>query len=81
MSRRGDKLREHILEAAKDVFLEMGFERASMDVVCQPSGNLKAFSVRSFRKQGEAVPCSDRTRAGTDVQPLEDARRILGEAV
>jgi AcrR family transcriptional regulator len=33
MSRRGDKLREHILEVAKDVFLEMGFERASMDVV------------------------------------------------
>jgi AcrR family transcriptional regulator len=31
--RRGDKLREHILWIAKDVFLEMGFERASMDVV------------------------------------------------
>ena len=30
---RGDKLREHILWSAKDVFLEMGFERASMDVV------------------------------------------------
>jgi AcrR family transcriptional regulator len=33
MSRRGDKLHEHILWVAKDVFLEMGFERASMDVV------------------------------------------------
>jgi AcrR family transcriptional regulator len=33
MARRGDKLREHILWAAKDVFLEMGFERASMDAV------------------------------------------------
>lgn len=33
MSRRGDKLHEHILEVAKDVFLEMGFERASMDLV------------------------------------------------
>jgi len=33
MARRGDQLREHILFAAKDVFLEMGFERASMDVV------------------------------------------------
>jgi AcrR family transcriptional regulator len=32
-ARRGDKLREHILWMAKDVFLEMGFERASMDVV------------------------------------------------
>lgn len=33
MARRGDELREHILWAAKDVFLDMGFERASMDVV------------------------------------------------
>jgi AcrR family transcriptional regulator len=33
MARRGDELREHILWIAKDVFLEMGFERASMDVV------------------------------------------------
>jgi AcrR family transcriptional regulator len=32
-ARRGEKLREHILRAAKDVFLEMGFERASMDVL------------------------------------------------
>jgi AcrR family transcriptional regulator len=32
-ARRGNKLRDHILWAAKDVFLEMGFERASMDVV------------------------------------------------
>jgi len=33
MARRGDQLREHILWIAKDVFLELGFERASMDVV------------------------------------------------
>jgi AcrR family transcriptional regulator len=33
MARRGDVLREHILWAAKDVFLDMGFERASMDLV------------------------------------------------
>ncbi|SEP07571.1 TetR/AcrR family transcriptional regulator [Amycolatopsis saalfeldensis] len=33
MARRGDALREHILWAAKDVFIETGFERASMDVV------------------------------------------------
>lgn len=32
-ARRGEQLREHILWTAKDVFLEMGFERASMDVV------------------------------------------------
>src|SRR6195256_256157 len=33
MARRGDELRQHILWAAKDVFLEMGFERGAMDVV------------------------------------------------
>jgi AcrR family transcriptional regulator len=33
MTRRGEQLREHILWAAKDVFIEMGFERTSMDVV------------------------------------------------
>ena len=33
MARRGDQLREHILWSAKDVFLEAGFERASMDAV------------------------------------------------
>lgn len=33
MGLRGDQLREHILYAAKNVFLEMGFERASMDVI------------------------------------------------
>ncbi len=33
MARRGNDLREHILYAAKNVFLEMGFERASMDVI------------------------------------------------
>ncbi len=30
---RGDKLSDHILWIAKNVFLEMGFERASMDVI------------------------------------------------
>jgi AcrR family transcriptional regulator len=33
MARRGEALREHILRTAKDVFLETGFERASMDQI------------------------------------------------
>lgn len=33
MALRGDQLREHTLYVAKNVFLEMGFERASMDVI------------------------------------------------
>jgi len=35
MARRGDALREHILWVAKEVFLELGFERASMDEVAK----------------------------------------------
>jgi AcrR family transcriptional regulator len=41
MARRGDQLREHILRAAKDVFLEMGFERASMDVLAARAATSK----------------------------------------
>ena len=41
MARRGDELREHILWAAKDVFLEMGFERTSMDVVAARAATSK----------------------------------------
>jgi AcrR family transcriptional regulator len=41
MARRGDALREHILGTAKDVFLEMGFERASMDVVAARAATSK----------------------------------------
>ncbi len=33
MAKRGSELSEHILRAAKEVFLEVGFERASMDEV------------------------------------------------
>lgn len=35
MALRGDQLREHILWKAKEVFLDMGFERASMDSVAE----------------------------------------------
>jgi AcrR family transcriptional regulator len=41
MVRRGDELREHILWAAKDVFLELGFARASMDVVATRAATSK----------------------------------------
>jgi len=41
MARRGNELREHILLAAKDVFLEMGFERTSMDVVAARAATSK----------------------------------------
>ena len=38
---RGDKLREHILWLAKDVFLELGFARASMDVIAARAATSK----------------------------------------
>jgi AcrR family transcriptional regulator len=41
MARRGDELRQHILSTAKDVFLEMGFERASMDVLAARAATSK----------------------------------------
>ena len=41
MARRGDQLREHILRTAKDVFLEQGFERTSMDGVAARAATSK----------------------------------------
>ncbi|MBD0735811.1 TetR/AcrR family transcriptional regulator [Streptomyces sp. CBMA29] len=39
--RRGEELRRHILFMAKDVFLEAGYERASMDAVAARAGTSK----------------------------------------
>jgi AcrR family transcriptional regulator len=39
--RRGDELRRHILFVAKDVFLETGYERASMDTVAARANTSK----------------------------------------
>jgi AcrR family transcriptional regulator len=41
MARRGNDLRDHMLFAAKDVFLEAGFERASMDVIAARADTTK----------------------------------------
>ncbi|MFG1808079.1 TetR/AcrR family transcriptional regulator [Streptomyces sp. NPDC049040] len=41
MARRGDELRDHILRTAKDVFLETGFERASMDTLAARASTSK----------------------------------------
>ena len=39
--RAGAELRRHILFVAKDVFLEAGYERASMDTVAARAGTSK----------------------------------------
>jgi len=41
VARRGSELREHILSTAKDVFIEMGFERTSMDAVATRAATSK----------------------------------------
>ena len=41
MARRGSELHEHILSVAKDVFLELGFERTSMDEVAARAATSK----------------------------------------
>ncbi len=41
VSLRGDALREQILWAAREVFLEEGFERASMDLIATRAGTTK----------------------------------------
>jgi AcrR family transcriptional regulator len=41
MKKRGDALRENILWAAREVFLEAGYERASMDVIASRAGTTK----------------------------------------
>src|SRR5580698_6907535 len=51
MTRRGDTLREHILWTAKEVFLEMGFERASMDVVANRAQTSKRSLYAHFQSK------------------------------
>ncbi|QDA62393.1 TetR/AcrR family transcriptional regulator [Hymenobacter jejuensis] len=41
MAKRGSELRTHMLHAAKAVFLETGFERASMDRIAAHAGTTK----------------------------------------
>jgi AcrR family transcriptional regulator len=41
MGLRGGDLRDHILWTAKDLFLEVGYERASMDVVAERAATSK----------------------------------------
>lgn len=41
MAKRGDQLRKHLLGIAKEVFLELGFERATMDVVAARASTSK----------------------------------------
>ena len=51
MARRGDKLTEHILWIAKDVFLEMGFERTSMDVIANRAKTSKRSLYAHFKSK------------------------------
>ncbi len=48
---RGNKLRAHILYAAKDVFLELGFERTSMEVVAERAETSKRTLYAHFQNK------------------------------
>jgi len=50
-AKRGDALRQHILWTARDVFLEMGFERASMDVVASRANTSKRSLYAHFQSK------------------------------
>lgn len=49
---RGESLRRHILFVAKDVFLETGYERASMDVVAARAETSKRSLYAHFENKG-----------------------------
>ena len=51
MARRGNELSEHIIFAAKIVFLEMGFERASMDEIASRARTSKRSLYAHFKSK------------------------------
>lgn len=61
MARRGDVLHEHILDSAKYVFLELGFERTSMDAVAARAATSKRSLYAHFpTKEILFVACVER---------------------
>ena len=77
MARRGDKLREHILWTAKDVFLEMGFERASMDVVAGRAETSKRTLYAHFESKEKLFLAVIELVRGLFLGRLEDAGRLF----
>jgi AcrR family transcriptional regulator len=53
MARRGDVLREHILDTAKEAFLETGFERTTMDAVAARAETSKRSLYAHFPTKNE----------------------------
>lgn len=51
MAKRGERLTEHILWIAKEVFLELGFERTTMDVVADRARTSKASLYAHFESK------------------------------
>ncbi|MBO0804850.1 MAG: TetR/AcrR family transcriptional regulator [Nocardiopsaceae bacterium] len=92
MARRGEALREHILDTAKLAFLEAGFERTSMDTIAARAETSKRSLYAHFPTKdalflavieriralfGERM----RTPAHYSGQPLEAAARYCGRFV
>jgi AcrR family transcriptional regulator len=92
MARRGEQLREHILWTAKDVFLEFGYERTSMDVVAARAETSKRSLYAHFESKeklfGDVVGLvrelnlgNLRTPAEYGAEPAEAVVRYCGRFV
>ncbi|MEV6710302.1 TetR/AcrR family transcriptional regulator [Micromonospora wenchangensis] len=92
MARRGEALREHILDTAKVAFLETGFERTSMDAIALRAATSKRSLYAHFpTKDALFLAVVARTRAlfaermGTPAdyadEPMEAAVRYCGRFV
>ena len=66
--RRGEELRHHILFSAKDVFLELGFERASMDAIASRADTTKRTLYAHFENKEQLF-----------LAVIDLARDLLGE--
>lgn len=84
MALRGEALREHIVVAAKSVFLEQGFERSSMDEVAARAGTSKRTLYAHFGTKDalfQAVIDLVRLMYGDRIRPPESYSADPVEAV
>ena len=80
MARRGDELRKHVLQVARGVFLEMGFERASMDEVASRAETTKRSLYAHFESKEKLFLAVIERMRGRFLEPTESARGLFVQA-
>lgn len=70
-ARRGARRREHILDAATQVFMEEGYAGASIDRIVQLAGGSKATLYRHFNGKAELFSAIMETLVAQMVAPIE----------